>query len=634
MPAAAASPPPYPTGGYAAPGRAGRPAMSVSYLLTTRDAALAAAWVRQLPEPPVVPTDEEALIRDLQRAGPRVWIKDLADSRARYVPHRETLVVAVGEPKSIPYEDARGDPGNAMCLSYEESTTNLRSLVRVVAELAESRAVAALVSARLSRPSSSASPFPDSGSRNFAELEFIEAAVDRLEDQAFVLDVFRRGFRARLRASRVTFFLREEKRFVAQPEEWECPRSDPFVFWLQEHAAIVDSQALGALDNPAAEVLVRRRMAEWNARLLVPIEVHGTLAGWVVFGPRADARQYSTSDREDALWFTGLFARVLGQQKVLQSALATQHEARLLQRYGPKVRVIRDDGGDAMGLPVEVRETLGLARREGHRVDREFGRLRVSAAPIPEERACWVLWDEEGGAAESTARKLESERHRILHDLGLILSHELANALFSVSAYFQHIRKGTAETALPESLLQQVDRDMLRLKEMPHILETLHAMAREPTASVEMRRLVESVAEQVDGSADVPTTPVTLWGHEEKLRQALIWLCREVRGTPAGGPPVESKIRITLQQRHRPGSEAICLVSIAYPGLRVDQIKAGEPEHPSEYPTMPIYLAREVIRFHYGTIHVGQGIDGPELHVALKSRPDAASRTRESASEA
>ena len=35
---------------------------------------------------------------------------------------------------------------------------------------------------------------------------------------------------------------------------------------------------------------------------------------------------------------------------------------------------------------------------------------------------------------------------------------------------------------------------------------------------------------------------------------------------------------------------------------------------------MPVYLAREVIRFHYGTVHVGQGLDGPELMIALKSR--------------
>jgi hypothetical protein len=62
-------------------------------------------------------------------------------------------------------------------------------------------------------------------------------------------------------------------------------------------------------------------------------------------------------------------------------------------------------------------------------------------------------------------------------------------------------------------------------------------------------------------------------------------------------------------------------VTIAYKGLRVDQIKVGEPTSTEEYPTVPVYLAREVIRFHSGTVHVGQGIDGPELMIALKSRP-------------
>ena len=27
-----------------------------------------------------------------------------------------------------------------------------------------------------------------------------------------------------------------------------------------------------------------------------------------------------------------------------------------------------------------------------------------------------------------------------------------------------------------------------------------------------------------------------------------------------------------------------------------------------------------MIRFHFGTVHVGQGIDGPELMIALRSR--------------
>jgi hypothetical protein len=120
---------------------------------------------------------------------------------------------------------------------------------------------------------------------------------------------------------------------------------------------------------------------------------------------------------------------------------------------------------------------------------------------------------------------------------------------------------------------------------------------------------------------NLPDTGPVLWGHEKNLHDALLWLCREILETKDTMEPVtrEAKITLSLQQRRR-GDESICLVTISYPGLRMDQIKVGEATTTEEYPTVPVYLAREVIRFHYGTIHVGQGLDGPELMIALKSR--------------
>ncbi len=98
------------------------------------------------------------------------------------------------------------------------------------------------------------------------------------------------------------------------------------------------------------------------------------------------------------------------------------------------------------------------------------------------------------------------------------------------------------------------------------------------------------------------------------------------------------RFTLSLQEKGK-GDETICLVTIAYPGLRVDQIKVGYATSTEEYPTVPVYLAREVIRFHFGSVHVGQGIDGPELMIALalaareadspRSIPVAASEPRE-----
>jgi len=136
-----------------------------------------------------------------------------------------------------------------------------------------------------------------------------------------------------------------------------------------------------------------------------------------------------------------------------------------------------------------------------------------------------------------------------------------------------------------------------------------------------LRRIVQSVAKEVGGHANAPDAPMMIWGHEKNLHDALIWLCREIVVNKDRVESIsrDSKITLSLQQRRR-DEESICLITISYPGLRVDQIKVGEPTTTEEYPTVPVYLAREVIRFHFGTVHIGQGLDGPELMIALKSR--------------
>ena len=193
--------------------------------------------------------------------------------------------------------------------------------------------------------------------------------------------------------------------------------------WLQEHAAIVDPSTLDSVENAATEAAIRQKLGEWNSRLLVPLEVHGSLEGWVVFGPRADGRSYSAADRDDALMMVRLFSRLLGQHRMLQKAIVVQRDVSLLQKFGPKFCVIGASGKTEEALPVEAREMAAIALRDGKRIEREYGRIRVAAGPIPGAGGCWVWWDESAMTAESTAQKREAERHQILNDLGIDVSH-------------------------------------------------------------------------------------------------------------------------------------------------------------------------------------------------------------------
>jgi hypothetical protein len=595
--------------------------MSATFILTTGDQELEAEWARQLPVRPLALPDSDALQRELQRPGARVWIRDVRDGSAHLGRHPDTVTILVGEPNSLPFEEAKLNRSISYCLSYDESKTQLRRVAPLAAELAQSRAVLSILHERPRRADPvTQDPF-DPGRRRMEDLEFLAASIDHLDDKARIIDEFRRGARAQIRSSKVLVFLRDEKRYVAENEEWECSANHDLVLWLQEHAAIVDSSTLDSVENAAIEASIRQKLGEWNSRLLVPIEVHGGLEGWVTFGPRADGRPYSNTDRDDALMLVRLLSRLLGQNKMLRSAMAVQKEVTLMKKYGPRFCVIGASGKTDEALPVEAREVAAVALREGKRVEREFGRVRVAAGPIPGAGGCWVWWDDSAPSAEAAAQKREAERHQILHDLGIMISHELANAMFSVSTYFQHLRRQRSADDPAHPLIERVGQDMERMKAMPHLLSTLFEMSKQPTARIDMKRIVQSVAKEVGGIANTPDTALLMWGHEKNLHDALIWLCREIVVTKDRAESVsrEAKITISLQQRRR-DDESICLVTIAYPGLRVDQIKVGEATTTEEYPTVPVYLAREVIRFHYGTVHVGQGLDGPELMIALRSR--------------
>jgi hypothetical protein len=123
-----------------------------------------------------------------------------------------------------------------------------------------------------------------------------------------------------------------------------------------------------------------------------------------------------------------------------------------------------------------------LALRDGRRVEREFGRIRVAAGPIPGAGGCWVWWDESALTAESSAQKREAERHQILHDLGIMISHELANAMFSVSTYFQHLRRQRSPDEPGPPAHRAGGPGHGADEGDAHLLSTLYEMSKQPTS--------------------------------------------------------------------------------------------------------------------------------------------------------
>src|SRR4051812_3298227 len=100
--------------------------MPATLILTTPDPGLEAAWKSQLlPREPAVFARPADLQRELLRPGSRVWITDVNDPRARLASGTGALVLLVGQPHSLPFEQARQQRAARLFLSYDESRTRL-----------------------------------------------------------------------------------------------------------------------------------------------------------------------------------------------------------------------------------------------------------------------------------------------------------------------------------------------------------------------------------------------------------------------------------------------------------------------------------------------------------------------------
>ncbi|MDI1319072.1 MAG: hypothetical protein PSW75_02620, partial [bacterium] len=187
--------------------------MPATIILTTLDPALEVAWKNQLaPREPVIFARPADLQRELLRPGARVWITDINDARTRLAAGTGTLVILVGEPHSLPFEQARQHRAARLFLSYDESRARLADSVNLLEEIADknSQLQTALERTRRSEPPfprEAATPAPAAESAE--SWDFLESALAHLDDRTRLLDEFRRAGRYILKSGKVLFFFRE-----------------------------------------------------------------------------------------------------------------------------------------------------------------------------------------------------------------------------------------------------------------------------------------------------------------------------------------------------------------------------------------------------------------------------------------
>jgi hypothetical protein len=238
--------------------------------------------------------------------------------------------------------------------------------------------------------------------------------------------------------------------------------------------------------------------------------------------------------------------------------------------------------------------------------------FRASAGIIAETGGAWAFWEEASGEVHDAIARERASRRDVLRELALTLSHELGNALVSLTTF----RQGNGERPMPPPLVETMKGDVAQLELLNNNLELMQALHEADPALVDVRDLAQHIGHSMGLRVEVGPDPVVLSASKKLLDYALRALIRTVgenRGE-AGLKDLALKVRSAGS-----GPELTALLSLKGKQLELEGI-LPEPV-PGAVPNqgrMGVFLAKEILRMHHGEIHAGPGLEGTEILISLR----------------
>jgi hypothetical protein len=590
--------------------------MPTLVILATHDTALADAWERQLP-----PGRLALRLASQPFAGGNapgfaavVVLDAVAEGRLPAALAR-CPTIYVGEPRSLPFEQARLSGRARVFLSYEESATRLKELLPLIEEVAEKQSLLDMLKAKNRRleppPAHQRLPVADG-----AELwDFLEAAMETIDTRERLVAEFRRASRHLLRASHAVFFLREADGFRADRGTAFFPIEDPLVGFFENFPAIIDGTNWENPADPLAELEVRNRLALWGARLLVPVHDNGRLLGLVALGVRDDGQPYDESDRIRAVFFARLLRHLLAKSEQFTRLTRGAEQTALGAKYLPGTLMLGPQENPPRHVPLVVRDLIGHARRT-RQVTRVAPSLsqpfRASAGIVTETGGVWASWEDATGELQETAQRERAGRREMLRELSLTLSHELGNALVSLATF----RQTSGERAMPASLIETMKSDVEALEALNDNLSVMHELHEAEPAAIEIRDLAQTIGHSLGLKVEVGQDPILINASKRLLDYAIRALI-----TAVGVSRREHGLKdLTLKVRATGvGDETTALLSLKGKNMELEGI-LPEPMN-GDVPNqgrLGVFLAKEILRLHRGEIHAGPGMEGTEILISVK----------------
>jgi hypothetical protein len=522
--------------------------------------------------------------------------------------------IYVGEPHSLPFELARLSGRGRVHLSYTESRSRLAEFLPLVEEIAQHLATGESLRARLALATASGA---EPHQQPPADSDWFEPTLQllrRLDSPDLLpLEIERTTERA-LGVGRVTAFLRQGDVFRARSGE-QFPADESWVGMLERSPSVTDGSPRPDIVDPAAEAALRSRLVLWHARLVVPVHDNGRLLALLALGVRDDGRPYGPVERGRAVSLARMVREALRCAEEMHRLGLRAARDELVTRYLPGTLVLGRDEAPARDLPLKVREVIGRVKVSG-RVEREAPagdqRWRIAAGPISETGGIWASWQDGSDDLAVAAARERLTRRNLLRDMALTLSHEVGNALVSLSTF----RQLEVARPLPDSIVEAIKRDVRNLEALNANLALLNKLYEAAPEPFDIRELVGTLCQSLGIRSELGQLPIVLAANRSLVDfalRALLVTVGENRGA-RGLRDLVLHLRAVGE-----GDELTVLLALRGPQMELEGI-LPEPEEgaPPTHGRMAVLLAKEILRLHQGAIHAGPGMEGTEIQISLR----------------
>lgn len=456
---------------------------------------------------------ERLLLLDLQtRDAP-----ELLDLIVRH--HPGTVVIAFGVPGSEPMLQAghrniyaiEAEPVSPQRLTAlaERALRHLQLARENLLLRQENARLAALAEVIRHQPRTEPDPSLDIRDLSAAMRHFthVESLLQRLVDEvADALRVSRIGIFSRSRDI-ASYRLRAGLRCLESSATLGVGETHPYITWITLHSHAVARTRLDLVQDLSARLMLTDMLDQLGAEVLIPLQSHHRLLGWLYVGPLASGLPFEKRQMDQLISLTECVSTTLENALLYEEATIQKALAETLLHSLPSGIVAVDDAGivrwyngsaqsqfgvsaaAAIGRPVEglnshladlLRRTLGVggSPQTGEWAERITGRiLTTHTQPLTGPTHCL------GALAvvqDTTEQKSMQEKQERLDratfwtELAASLSHEVRNPLVAIKTFAQLLPERYGDQEFQHEFKDLVSSEVERLNS---IVDQIHTFA-------------------------------------------------------------------------------------------------------------------------------------------------------------